>query len=127
MVVLSVVFDKGYSFHQCGGEKEKVRATKLLCVAAVIAATLYDIIALCFFGVDGSISHWLAAFSAYPVPVFGVGFLCGHFFGNMYPIMPIGQRTELERLSADIRATSVSMGVVPAWADRLDKILGDKK
>lgn len=59
--------------------------TRLICTSLVIAATVYDVIALQIGGVDASISRWFSSFSSYPMPVFGCGYLCGHFFGWITP------------------------------------------
>lgn len=67
--------------------------TRLICTTVMIAACVYDVIALQFWGVDGSISHWFAALNDYPVPVFTCGFLSGHFIaGRMKPVKPAGDR-----------------------------------
>ncbi len=63
--------------------------TRIICTSLVIAATVYDVIAIQAGGVDASISRWFAGLTQYPVPCFGMGFLSGHFiFGTMYKPTP---------------------------------------
>lgn len=66
--------------------------TRLICTSVMIAAVVYDVLAIELGGVDASISHWFASFGSYPVVVFGCGYLCGHFFGLMSPVKPAGEK-----------------------------------
>jgi len=59
----------------------------------MIGAVVYDVLAIQCGGTQASISYWFASFSDYPVPVFGCGFLAGHFFGKLtVPVTPAGMK-----------------------------------
>ena len=66
--------------------------TRLFCTGVVIAAVIYDVIALQLGGVDVSISRWFSSFSSYPVITFGCGYLAGHWFGWMTPEKQAGDK-----------------------------------
>lgn len=60
--------------------------TRLFMTAAMIIIALYDLVAVTFFGVDGSVSRWFqeTGFNQ-PFVILVIGFLLGHFFGYMPP------------------------------------------
>ena len=63
-----------------------MKLTKFIMTATMIVLALYDLVAVQFFGIDGSVSRWFqnTGFNQ-PFIVLVIGFLLGHFFGYMPP------------------------------------------
>lgn len=80
--------------------------TAFICTAVCIVAVLYDLIVITYFGnINLSISRWFASYAGYPGIVFGVGYLCGHFFGLMTPTPPAaGPLTPTQKVVRMMRA-----------------------
>jgi len=60
-----------------------VTTTAVICTVVVILAAIYDLIAVQVWGIKGSISKWFQGLSKYPVIVFAMGYMAGHWLGFM--------------------------------------------
>jgi hypothetical protein len=58
--------------------------TRIICTVAIFFLALYDAgILMATHSIDASVSAWFGSFGCYFMPVFGMAFLLGHFFGNL--------------------------------------------
>jgi hypothetical protein len=94
-------------------------ATRLVMTSIVIVVAVYDLCVVTFSGnINASVSRWFASFATYPAIVFGIGYVCGHFFGWMTPTMPQGAREQLKKLADRERHAGF-----PLWADEIERIV----
>lgn len=114
--------------------REEVTRTRLLMTIVVISVAIYDLIVVSLGGVNISVSAWFESFGSYPAIVFGVGFVCGHFFGYFRKGMPAGARVQLLNLAEELRglsnvpedgrALSIARMHLRGWAERIETIAG---
>lgn len=58
--------------------------TQIVMIITVIVLSIYDIYALIRYGLSGTISYQMTSLSkSYPVIPFAMGFLMGHFYGQL--------------------------------------------
>lgn len=99
--------------------------TRLLMTILVISVAIYDLIVVSLGGVEISVSSWFESFGSYPAIVFGIGFVCGHWFGYFRKGMPAGARVELLKIAKEIRNVHSAYLVIKDWPDRLERIAGE--
>lgn len=99
--------------------------TRFVMTTIVIVVAVYDLIVVSFSGnINASVSQWFASFAGYPAIVFGVGYLCGHFFGWMKPGMPMAKQAELRNIAGDIRVYANPPEAASKWYSQIMEIAG---
>lgn len=101
----------------------------MLMTGAVIVVAIYDLLVVTLTGsIDYSVSRWFASYATYPGIVFGVGYVCGHFFGWMTPTMPAHKKNQLLRIASHMRlwarCGSYFHEDLLRWAVQLEEIAG---
>lgn len=65
-----------------------MKTTDFICTAIIIILAVYDVVAIYLWGIDASISRWMQKTgTTSPFLIFVTGWLCGHWWGNMTPVV----------------------------------------
>lgn len=70
-----------------------MKTTDFICTAIILVIAVYDVVAIYFGGIDASVSRWMQRMGATsPFLIFAAGWLCGHWWGNMTPVVVEGTK-----------------------------------